>query len=70
VAAATDGAAFDHLVVIFLKQTPRGIKATRPVGLWMIREIGDSGQKSNGRPLFLTDGARSSTCQNKELSCR
>jgi hypothetical protein len=62
VAAATDGAAFDRLVVIFLKQTPRCIRAARLGVLWPMREIGDTGWRSNGRPVLLTDGAGSSTC--------
>jgi len=57
VAAATDGVAFDCLVVIFLKRTPRCIRGAKFGVLWPIKEIGDAGQISNGRPLLLTDGA-------------
>ena len=70
VAVATDGVAFDRLVVIFLKRGPLCIRAARLGALWPIRETGGIGRRSNGRPLLLTDGAWSSTCQSKEVSCR
>jgi len=31
-----------------------------------MEEIGDTGRRSNGRPLLLIDGAGSSTCQKEE----
>ena len=64
--AATDGVAFEHLVVIFLKRAPRCIRAARLGASWPIKETGDTGQRLNGRPLLLTDGAGSSTCQVEE----
>ena len=70
VAAATNGVAFDRLVVIFLKRMPWGIRAAKLRVLWPIKEIGDAGRISNGGPLLLTNGAGSSTCQSEKISCR
>jgi len=70
VAATTDGVAFERLVVIFLKQFPQCIRAAKLGASWPIKDTGDTGRRSNGRPLLLTDGAGSSTCQNGRVSCR
>jgi len=70
VAIATDGVAFYCLVVIFLKRTPRCIRVAKLGALWLTKEIGDVGRRSNGRLLLLADGTGSSTYQNKEISCR
>ena len=43
VAATTDGVAFECLVVIFLKQSPRCIRAARVGASWPIKETGDTG---------------------------
>jgi hypothetical protein len=40
VAAATDGDAFDLLVVVFLKRTLRCVRAARLGAWWPIKEIG------------------------------
>jgi len=60
--AATDGDVFVRLVVIFMKRTPRCIKAAKLGALLPIREIGPDGRSSIGLPLLLTDGGVSSTC--------
>jgi hypothetical protein len=60
--AATDGDVFAHLVVIFLKRTPRCIKAAKLGALLPIKEIGPDGRSSIGLPLLLADGGVSSTC--------
>ena len=60
--AATDGDVFARLVVIFLKCTPRCIKAAKLGALLLIKEIGPDGRSSIGLPLLLTDGGVSSTC--------
>jgi len=59
--AATDGDVFARLVVIFLKRTPRCIKAARLGALLPIEEIGPDGRSSIGLPLLLTDGGLPST---------
>jgi len=61
-AAATDGDVLARLVVIFLKRTPRCIKAAKLGALLLIKEIGPDGRSSIGLPLLLTDGGVSSTC--------
>jgi hypothetical protein len=66
VAAATDGVAFGHLVVVFLERIPRCIRAAKLGALWLIGEIRDTRRRSNGRPLLLIIGAGSSTSQMKE----
>jgi hypothetical protein len=62
VGAATDGDAFDRLVVVFLKRTVRCFKAARLGALWPIREIGPDERSSIGLPLLLTVGTGLSTC--------
>jgi len=59
--AANDGDVFVRLVVIFLKRTPRCIKAAKVGALLPIKEIGPDGRSSIGLPLLLTDGGVSST---------
>jgi len=54
--AAADGDVFARLVVIFLKRTPRCIKATKVGALLPIKEIGPDGRSSIGLPFLLTDG--------------
>jgi hypothetical protein len=51
-----------RLVVIFLKRTPRCIRAAKLGALLPIKEIGPDGRSSIGFPLVLTDGGVSSTC--------
>jgi len=60
--AATDGDVFARLVVIFLKRTPRCIKAAKLGALLPIKEIEPDGRSSIGLPLLLIDGGVSSTC--------
>jgi len=60
--AATDGDVFACLVVIFLKRTPRCIKAAKLGALLPIKEIGPDGRSSIRLPLLLIDGGVSSTC--------
>jgi len=60
-AAVTDGDVLARLVVIFLKCTPRCIKAAKLGALLPIKEIGPDGRSSIGLPLLLTDGGVSST---------
>jgi len=61
VVAATDGDVFARLVVIFLKRTPRFIKAAKLGALLPIGEIGPDGRSSISLPLLLTVGGVSST---------
>ena len=65
-AAATNGVAFERLVVIFLRRVPRCIRAAKLGASWPIKETGDTGRRSNGRPLLLIGGAGSSTYQIEE----
>jgi len=58
---ATDGDVFARLVVIFLKRTPRCIKAAKLGALLPIKEIGPDGRSSIGLPFLLIDGGVSST---------
>ena len=62
VEAATDGDVFVHLVVTFLRHTPRCIIAAKAGALLPIKEIGPDGRNSIGLPLLLTNGGVSSTC--------
>jgi len=59
---ANDRDVFVRLVVIFLKHTPRCIKAAKLGALLPIKEIGPDGRSLIGLPLLLTDGGVSSTC--------
>jgi len=61
VEAATDGDVFVHLVVTFLRRTPRCIIAAKVGALLPIEEIGPDGKSSIGLPLLLTDGGMLST---------
>ena len=60
--AAIDGDVFVHLVVTFLRRTPRCIIVAKVGELLPIEEIGPDGKSSIGLPLLLTDGGVSSTC--------
>jgi len=60
--AATDGDVLVHLVVTFLRRSPRCIMAARVGALLPIKEIGPDGRSSIGLPLLLTNGGVSSTC--------
>jgi len=59
--AANNGDVFVRLVVIFLRHTPRCIKAAKLGVLLPIKEIGPDGRSSIGLPLLLTNGGVSST---------
>jgi len=60
--AATDGDVFARLVVIFLKRTPRCVKAAKLGALLPIKEIGPDERSLIGLPLLLTNDGVSSTC--------
>jgi len=61
VKAANDGDIFAHLVLTFLRRTPRCIIAAKVGALLAIKEIRPDGRSSIGLPLLLTNGGVSST---------